>query len=260
MVPPCSDRVSRVPPYSRTERLSTRTGLSPAMARLSRRFRFLPLATGLVRVRSPLLAESRLMSFPPGTEMFQFPGFASAAYGFSGGYSLRSGLPHSEIPGSKPARGSPKAFRSVPRPSSPLGAKASTRCPCFPRPPPAATAPDLVRRCTAPAREKAAAGLPEGNSSDNTTKAWSLPAARRRPGTKHTHANDASARRRKDQERAETRDLPVPATHDARKDRFPHARTDGHLVTTSRCPNNTTRRPARHRRRSGGAAGGPGPT
>ena len=36
----------------------------------------LAFATGLVRVRSPLLAESRLMSFPPGTEMFQFPGFA----------------------------------------------------------------------------------------------------------------------------------------------------------------------------------------
>ena len=33
-------------------------------------------ATGLVRFRSPLLTESRLMSFPPGTEMFQFPGFA----------------------------------------------------------------------------------------------------------------------------------------------------------------------------------------
>ena len=31
---------------------------------------------GLVRVRSPLLTESLLMSFPPGTEMFQFPGFA----------------------------------------------------------------------------------------------------------------------------------------------------------------------------------------
>jgi hypothetical protein len=39
-------------------------------------------ATGLVRFRSPLLAESRLMSFPPGTEMFQFPGFASNAYVF----------------------------------------------------------------------------------------------------------------------------------------------------------------------------------
>ena len=41
MVPPRSDRISRVPPYSRTRWLSTRTGLSPAMARLSRRFRFL---------------------------------------------------------------------------------------------------------------------------------------------------------------------------------------------------------------------------
>ena len=40
-------------------------------------------ATGLVRVRSPLLAESRLMSFPPATEMFQFAGFASQTYGFS---------------------------------------------------------------------------------------------------------------------------------------------------------------------------------
>ena len=31
---------------------------------------------GPVRFRSPLLTESRLISFPPGTEMFQFPGFA----------------------------------------------------------------------------------------------------------------------------------------------------------------------------------------
>jgi hypothetical protein len=39
-------------------------------------------ATGLVRVRSSLLAESRLMSFPPVTEIFQFTGFASPPYGF----------------------------------------------------------------------------------------------------------------------------------------------------------------------------------
>ena len=39
-------------------------------------------ATGLVRVRSSLLAESRLMSFPPVTEIFQFTGFASAPYVF----------------------------------------------------------------------------------------------------------------------------------------------------------------------------------
>ena len=38
--------------------------------------------TGLFRFRSPLLAESLLMSVPPGTEMFQFPGFASPHYGF----------------------------------------------------------------------------------------------------------------------------------------------------------------------------------
>ena len=43
---------------------------------------------GLVRVRSPLLTESRLMSFPPGTEMFQFPGFASRAHGFGRRYPL----------------------------------------------------------------------------------------------------------------------------------------------------------------------------
>ena len=45
-------------------------------------------ATGLVRFRSPLLAESRLMSFPPASEMFQFAGFASRTYEFSPGYRL----------------------------------------------------------------------------------------------------------------------------------------------------------------------------
>ncbi len=43
----------------------------------SRRFRLVP-------VRSPLLRQSRLLSFPGGTEMFQFPPFAAAGYGFAG--------------------------------------------------------------------------------------------------------------------------------------------------------------------------------
>ena len=68
------------------------------------------MATGLVRVRSPLLAESRLMSFPPATEMFQFAGFASQTYGFSARYRMRGGFPHSDIFGSKFARNSPKLF------------------------------------------------------------------------------------------------------------------------------------------------------
>ena len=37
----------------------------------------------LLRFRSPLLSESRLMSFPRATEMFQFARFASHAYVFS---------------------------------------------------------------------------------------------------------------------------------------------------------------------------------
>jgi hypothetical protein len=53
----------------------------------------LPVTTGLLRFRSPLLAESLLMSFPPGTEMFQFPGFASRPYGFRPGYPKGVGFP-----------------------------------------------------------------------------------------------------------------------------------------------------------------------
>ena len=109
----------------------SRTGLSPATARLSRRFRYQrSQATGLVRFRSPLLTESRLMSFPPATEMFQFAGFASAPYGFRCGYPLGWVAPFGD-PGINDRSHLPRAFRSVPRPSSPLSAKASTRCPYF---------------------------------------------------------------------------------------------------------------------------------
>ena len=68
------------------------------------------MATGLIRVRSPLLAESLLLSFPPATEMFQFAGFAAHGYGFTGRYRLRGGLPHSDIRGSPGARPSPRLF------------------------------------------------------------------------------------------------------------------------------------------------------
>ena len=69
------------------------------------------------------------MSFPPATEMVQFAGFASHDYGFimmipPKRWVAPFGDPR--IHGRSPL---PSAFRSVPRPSSPLGAKASTRCP-----------------------------------------------------------------------------------------------------------------------------------
>ena len=58
---------------------------------------------GLFPVRSPLLGESLLFSFPAGTKMFQFPAFASTTYVFSCRCigTTRYGFPHSEISGSK---------------------------------------------------------------------------------------------------------------------------------------------------------------
>ena len=65
---------------------------------------------GLVRVRSPLLAESLLFSVPAGTEMVHFPALSSAAYGFSRRYPgmTPGGFPHSEISGSTFVCNSPK--------------------------------------------------------------------------------------------------------------------------------------------------------
>ena len=57
-----------------------------------------PRGFGLLPVRSPLLGESLLFSFPPGTKMFQFPGFASH-YEMPG--RQPGGLSHSEIRGSQ---------------------------------------------------------------------------------------------------------------------------------------------------------------
>jgi hypothetical protein len=69
----------------------------------------------LCRFRSPLLAASRLISFPPGTKMFQFPGFPTP-----------EGLipKYQEVPlGNRWITGSmclPTAYRNLVRPSSAL--------------------------------------------------------------------------------------------------------------------------------------------
>jgi hypothetical protein len=64
--------------------------------------------------------------------MFQFPSLAYAPYVFryASPRITTGGFPHSEIPGSLTGQRLPRAYRSRPRPSSPLGAKASTVCPC----------------------------------------------------------------------------------------------------------------------------------
>ena len=84
----------------------------------------------LIRFRSPLLTESRLLSLPVGTEMFHFPTFPLPALYIQAGVtrSTPGGVSPFGDPRIKARSQLPKAYRSVPRPSSPLSAKASTRC------------------------------------------------------------------------------------------------------------------------------------
>ena len=145
--PPDSDGVSRVPPYSGSRparETVSRTGLSPSPARLSRRLRCRSRVFcrpsnppgrvpgfGLLRVRSPLLAESRLISFPRGTEMFHFPRSRPRAL-------FRSRAGRRAPPGGVAPFGDPRVtgrlrlaveYRRLPRPSSPSAAKASAMRP-----------------------------------------------------------------------------------------------------------------------------------
>ena len=63
---------------------------------------------GLLRVRSPLLAQSFLLSLPVGTKMFQFPTFAPR---LGRGVGIPpDGFPHSDIRGSPGICPSPRLF------------------------------------------------------------------------------------------------------------------------------------------------------
>ena len=78
MVPPSSDRISRVPPYSRSFKARFRVrGFHPLRLQFPLHSTGTLQTFGLHPVRSPLLRISRLISFPRGTEMFHFPRFAS---------------------------------------------------------------------------------------------------------------------------------------------------------------------------------------
>ena len=129
MVPPSSDRISRVPPYSRIAQDRTRTGLSPTLARLSRRFRLISrnhwpgprslattsgvsvdvLSSGYLDVSVRRVRLASLWIQPAMTHKGRVSPFGDP-----------------RINGRSPL---PAAYRSVLRPSSPLSAKASTKCP-----------------------------------------------------------------------------------------------------------------------------------
>ena len=117
MVPADSHRISRVPRYSGAASLLNQVFAYGAFTPCGSAFQRIRLTFsdnfvggpttpshalphgrfGLLRVRSPLLAQSLLFSFPPGNEMFQFPGFAPVHS--TGDTIARAGLPHSEIRG-----------------------------------------------------------------------------------------------------------------------------------------------------------------
>ena len=135
---------------------------SPNLARATARSRNPGMQAsrfGLVRFRSPLLTQSRLLSFPRGTEMFHFPRcrpprlFDSAR----GRRDRPAGLPHSETHGSRAACASPwniaacRVLRRHPLPRHPSCARKACPQKSFP----AAAPPDFL---DAPAGSRAPSG------------------------------------------------------------------------------------------------------
>ena len=129
MVPADSRRISRVPRYSgaalaHMERFRIRGSHPlrprfPAHSATATLCRFGGPTTprgasphprfGLLRVRSPLLAQSFLFSLPAGTGMFRFPAFAQSACADCGRLAP-PGFPHSDIRGSTGICPSPRLF------------------------------------------------------------------------------------------------------------------------------------------------------
>ena len=131
MTPPASHRVCRAPWYSGYplhKFLISDTGLSPSLAALSKAFSYQELMRdagpttppakrgfGLFRFRSPLLTESLLISFPPGTEMFQFPGFPPPAMRGVSRINSGMGYPIRTPPVDSACLGTHRRFRALAR-------------------------------------------------------------------------------------------------------------------------------------------------
>ena len=129
MVPPCSNRISRVPPYSRTNGLSTRTGLSPTLACLSRQFRFLsngrwpsPRSLATTNGVSVDVLSSGYLDVSVHRVCFIIL-FIQITMTLTGRVSPFGN------PRIKDCSHLPVAYRNVLRPSSPLSAVAFTKCP-----------------------------------------------------------------------------------------------------------------------------------
>ncbi len=132
MVPPCSDRVTRVPPYSISRRDGFRIrGCHPlwrhfpeASASHSRRFWAVPVSLIATRgISVDFLSSGYLDISVPRVRLVHLCVQCTIA-------NKLAGFPHSDISGSKSVCRLPEAYRKLQRPSSPSAAKAFTRCAC----------------------------------------------------------------------------------------------------------------------------------
>ena len=129
MVYPSSDRVSRAPPYSNTNTFSTCTGLSPSTARLPILFQFLRVSNlaGPISLATTFGVSVDFLSYRYLDVSVPCVRFVNLFIQLTIQITLwvsPFGYPRINTYSQFPA-----AFRSVSRPSSPLIAKAFTKCP-----------------------------------------------------------------------------------------------------------------------------------
>ena len=162
------------------------------------------------------------MSFPPGTEMFQFPGFASAAYGFSGGYPIAGvGCPIRRSP-DQSLLAAPQGFSQRATSFIASWRQGIHQMPLLSSPTSSGnrkTIPHAIRdRAGAPAR------APTGRTKRGECGRCCRKRFQRLPqravlarNGPHTHARCAPCPQTEDQKKGRTRDLPMPAAHDAQE-------------------------------------------
>ena len=133
MVPPSSDRISRVPPYLFVHLVLLAVFAYGAITRYGRTFQSVRLTTKTKEYW--LFRISLATTFGISVDFFSC-GYLDVSVHrvrftwpmYSAMDTLAGGFPHSDISGSKLVCQLPGAFRRLPRPSSPVIAKASTTC------------------------------------------------------------------------------------------------------------------------------------
>ena len=132
MVPPYSDRISRVPPYLSLAQYHTGLFTYGTITRYGRPFQVVPLSlvlslTGFSDFARHYFRNLGWCLFLELLRCFSSPGSPRIAM-YSVCDTPKGGFPHSEISGSKLICQLPEAYRRLSRLSSPIIAKASTTC------------------------------------------------------------------------------------------------------------------------------------